>query len=263
MPDASTLLGVKMNHKMPPIPQPILQLMETQRVYIYNVGPKQHNIPLSLGNFIIPGCPEGQEYSEPVKFMGRAGIPALVPQSVVTNVDGTHVDHDWDTKMEGKDLVKDILGFGENDRRRYGVFLAAGRTPTPEEIATANGRLEEFYSKLVAEADASFEINGGQEIAENGRSVSSITPDHITACKSLGLDRPWTRKSQKQVVCDECGTGNLPTTAFCKQCDNMLNAEAAQRKFPAKYAERMGPTEPVATPEVPAKRAYTRRTEVA
>lgn len=245
MPDAATLLGVKINHRMPQIPQPIQRLMETDRLYIYNVGPKQHSIPLSLGTFIIPGCPAGDQYSEPVKFMGRDGIPAIVPQAIVSNVDGTRVEHDWDTKMEGKDLVKDILGFGENDRRRYGVFLAASRIPTADEIASANARLEEFYSKLIAEADAAFEINGGQETGENGKSVSAITPDHVAACKALGLDRPWTRKTQRQVVCDECGMGNLPTTAFCKQCDNMLNAEAAQRKFPAKYAERMGVAEPV------------------
>jgi hypothetical protein len=72
-------------------------------------------------------------------------------------------------------------------------------------------------------------------------------------------EKPWAAKSLKKSLCDECGTANLSTAAFCKQCDNLLNAEAAQRKFPSKYAERMGAAETAATPEVPAKRAYTRR----
>src|ERR1051325_2607345 len=48
-----------------PVPTALVQkLRAANRVWIYNVGPWKHTRSLgSLGDFIIPACPEGQKYT--------------------------------------------------------------------------------------------------------------------------------------------------------------------------------------------------------
>lgn len=249
MPDAATVLGVKVNHNLPAIPRVMADLMDSQRFYVFNVGPKQFDIPHSAGRFIIPPCPEGADYSEAVKFMGKPGIPAIVPQTIVANVDGTRVQHDWDFKLTGQEVIKDLLGFGENDRRKYGVFLAAGPVPTQAEIDKAIEHLHAYYDTLVAQADKAYEINGGQEIGDDGRSHSAIGPDHVLALKALGLDRPWARKNAKMVACEGCGQPVNPNAVRCPHtgCGAILNEEKARKLFPHLFQtaeEKRGPGRP-------------------
>jgi hypothetical protein len=246
---------------LPPLTQKQLRDAERDKLYIFNTSPRTHRIDACGKRWTIPPCAEGQDVSDPLE------VPGAYYFTDVAKVHGLDVDYKWVT-VDGTDLARDIIGTSNfqhesNDLTRWGVFVSDTPHPSQDKIDAARERWYERCSEKVQEADRAYAINSGMVSLPDGRSISEINKDHIEAAKILGLERAWATKNPKLTTCDECGTGNLPTAAFCKQCDNMLNAEAAQRKFPAKYAERMGPTEPVATPEVPAKRAYTRRTEVA
>jgi hypothetical protein len=221
---------------VPPIDPQMLEVAERNKLYIYNVSPREfRTYQGSLGHYTIPACPEGSEVSAPLVIKG------LIPETNVDTVDGTDVRYKW-TFTNGKDLALNIVGTGpfkdkSEDLTRYGVFIAAGDYPTPAEIERAHERLNEQYSSLVRDADQAFEVNGGQETI-NGKTNSNITLQHVQAARALGLDRPWARKNVKQTVCDECGTGNMPTAAKCKECGVVLNEEAWKRKFPEEWAER-------------------------
>lgn len=247
---------------LPPIPEYMNEMLEG-KYFIFNVGPKEHVRHMgSFGRFVVPACPGGAEYGGPVMYRGKPGLPSMLPETVVKAVDGRTVEYDWNFTTDGRKFANEILGVGAfhdatNDLTKHGVFLAAGHVPTGTEIEAAKQKLHILFDERVRLADQRYEINGGME-THNGKSVYTITDDDVYACKALGLERPWARKNTKLELCDECGTGNLSTAAFCKQCDNMLNAEAAKRKFPAKYVERMGvESEPEARAP---KRKYTRKT---
>ncbi len=57
------------NRTIQEVPEAILDLSKQTEVYIYNVGPwPQSQLMGSLGQFYIPGCPEGREHSQFVKM---------------------------------------------------------------------------------------------------------------------------------------------------------------------------------------------------
>lgn len=241
---------------LPPLTAKQLRDAERDKLYIFNTAPREHRLDICGKRWTISACPEGEEVSEPLE------IPGAYYYTDVAKVHGMDVDYKWVT-VDGADLARDIVGTANfhhesNNLIRWGVFVSDMPHPSSE---TSKAAREQWYTRCdekVQEADKAYAINRGMVTLPDGRSVSNINKDHIEAAKILGVEREWANKNAKLTACDECGTGNLTTAAFCKQCDNMLNAEAAQRKFPQKYAERMGAaTEEGA--EVRQKRPYTRR----
>jgi hypothetical protein len=245
---------------LPPLTPKQLRDAERDKLYIFNTGPRVHRTDICGKRWTIPACPEGQDVSEPME------IPGAYYFTDVAKVHGLDVDYKWVT-VDGTELARDIIGTSafrheSEDLTRFGVFISETPDPSESVCEAARQRWYDRCGEKVREADDAYAINGGMVTLPNGRSVSSINRDHLEAAKILGVEeqKPWAKKNVRLVACDECGTGNVATAAFCKQCDNMLSAEAAQRKFPVKYAERMGASvAPDAAPEAPAKRPYNRR----
>jgi len=242
---------------LPPLTNKQRRDAEIDKVYIFNAGPREHRTDICGKRWTIPGCPEGQDVSEALV------IPGAFYFTDVAKVHGMEVDYKWVT-VDGSELAKDIVGTSafrheSENLTRYGVFMSSEPVATQEEIEAARQQWYDRCDEKVREADQAYSLNNGMETLPGGRSISAINKDHLEAAKVLGVEeqKAWAKKNPKLMTCDECGTGNLPTAAFCKQCDNMLNAEAAQRKFPAKYAERA--PKPEADAE-PTKRGYNRRT---
>jgi hypothetical protein len=239
LPDASN----KIEHVLTGIPGPIRLVMEQNKVYIFNVGPwaytRHHG---TQGSFFIPACRPEEDCSGPLLYHGKPGLPSLIPESVVDAVNGRSVTYKWDLTMEGAKLALDIVGKSafrdsSDDLTQYGVFIAEGAVATEEEIDAAHDRLNEHYDKLVRYADGAFEVNGGMEIGDNGKSYSGITKDHVNAARALGLDRPWARKNAKQVPCEACGQPVAVNAVRCHHagCGAILDEEKARRLFPHLY----------------------------
>lgn len=238
---------------LPPLTAKQLRDAERDRLYIFNVSPREHRSDICGRRWTIPACPEGQEVSEPLV------VPGAYYYTDVAKVHGMDVDYKWVT-VDGADLARDIVGTANfqhesNDLTRWGVFVSDTPNPSQGQIDAAREKWYDRCGEKVAEADQAYAINAGMVTLENGKTVSNINKDHIEAAKILGVEdlKPWAKKNAKLTACDECGTGNLPTAAFCKTCDNMLNEEAAKRKFPAKWAERTTIVEPKRGPGRPPK----------
>lgn len=262
-------IRAKINARRPALPASILEMMKTQRVYIYNVGPWQHAINLgSLGQFVVPKCEAGEEYSKPVEYSGEnaagPGIPAIVPESLVDAVEGYDVTYKWDLSTSGQSVALNIMGLSgfaqpSANLTQYGVFIASGKIPTDVEVEQAKAKLEALYDKRVKDADAAFEVNGGTETGENGKVYNTITADHIQAANALGLDREWARKNTKKVPCGACDRPVSPNAVRCHHegCGAILNEEKARKMFPHLYAHEE--KEPEVEGEPRQKRSYTRR----
>lgn len=253
----SMVPGQTINRNIPPMPPPMLAAMEVGKTYIFNVGPKSHFRPQGTsGTFIIPACAEGEAYSPALEYHGKPGLPSLVPETVVDAVEGSTVTYRWEFGTEGRKLALDIIGKSafrdaSDNLEQYGVFIAAGPVPTEAELEVANAKLLEHYGKLVRVADQAFEINGGMEMGDNGKSYPGINQDHVKAAKALGLDRPWSRVTKKMDACWNCGRAVLTTAAKCfhEGCGAPLKSEAAKLKFMGldedpEVEERRGPGRP-------------------
>jgi hypothetical protein len=218
--------------------------MDQGRSYIFNVGPWQHSVSMgSMGTFIIPACPEGEDVSGPLMFRGEVGIPSIIPETVVDAVEGYQVTYKWDFTTEGAKVAKNILGLTgfahvSADLTRFGVFLATGPVPTEAEKAAAREKLDNTYDARVREADQKAEVNGGAEVGDNGVSYPGITKDHIHACVALGLDRPWARRNAKMIPCLGCGQPVAPAAVRCPHsgCGAILDEARARQLFPHLYA---------------------------
>lgn len=212
-------------------------------IYVFNTSDREYRPVAGNKTYIIPACPEGAEVSEPLV------IPGIVYSQKVRAVHGIEAEYEHHAD-DGIDVAKDLLGIAgfrgqDADLTRWGVFFTTTPEPSGMEIRNARAKFLSRLNDLVQAADRAYALNNGMVPLPGGGMASNIGDDAIAAAKVLGIQRPWTSTFdvKAQTACDECGTGNLETAAFCKQCDNMLNEAAAKRKFPKKYAERMQATE--------------------
>lgn len=244
-----------LSRNVPNIPAPMRSMIEQRTVFIFNVGPHQYpRYQGSLGTFFIPACPEGEEVSGPLMYQGKPGLPSLVPESVVEAVDGRTVTYKWDFTCEGHKLALDLIGKSafrdaSDDLTQYGVFIAKGSVPTQDEIDAARAKWEATCGERVRRADQNFEVNGGMEQGDNGKSYPGITKDDVTAARVLGLDRPWARKNAKMIPCLGCGQSVAPSAVRCHHngCGAILDEVKARQLFPHLYAheaEKRGPGRP-------------------
>lgn len=224
---------------------------ERDKLYIFNTAPRTHRTTICGKTWTIPPCPEGQDISEPLE------VPGAFYYTDVKTVHGLDVTYCWKTE-DGLSIARDIVGISafrheSENLTKLGVFISDTPNPSRQAIEEARQKWYDRCSEKIREADDAYALNGGMVTLENGRTSSNIGEDHREAAQILGVadQKPWAKKNPRLLTCDECGTGNLPTAAFCKQCDNMLNEEAAKRKFPAKYAERMGGTRSGSEPDLP------------
>jgi hypothetical protein len=102
----------------------------------------------------------------------------------------------------------------------HGVFVAAGDTPTKEELAEARRKLEEFHRRLVAAADLEW---------ERSHNPLFITDLDRRAARELGLEKPWLYDPKPLAECPACAEKIKPGVAVCRACGAILDrAKAAQ-----------------------------------
>jgi len=143
------------SRKLPRILPRILDLQK-EKVHVFSISPWQHRVPMgSWGSFLIPACPEGEEYVEFLMYQpngGKAPIPALMIQPYAKNErEFEYYEEDgreWAEKLLGNDTG--ILPSASLNR--YGVFVAAGAKPTKAELDKAHNELNQKLTSLVLEA---------------------------------------------------------------------------------------------------------------
>ena len=244
--------GMKLGANVPRIdPEELREERQTPPVYIWNVSPMEFREPRgSLGLFIIPACAAGQPVSEPLI------IPGWKRETAVDSVEGKSIQYKW-LRTSGKSIAKDIIGngVGKNSTQQYeqyGVFISKGSTPSAEELASAHTKLNDYYAKLVKEADDLYSVNQGMVMGGDGKPHQMITKPFIDAANALGIKRPWAQGAVKSLVCPECGESNLPHAARCKntECRCIFDEAKARQRFPEMFTHeepievRRGPGRP-------------------
>ncbi len=127
------------------------------------------------------------------------------------------VDYRVTAREVAEDIAREING-DSGEGSFYGVFVAAGETPTESELADARRRLEEFHLRLVAAADLEW---------ERTRNPMFITDLERRAARQLNLEKPWLYNSKPQAECPVCAEKIKHGVAVCRSCGAILDREKA------------------------------------
>jgi ribosomal protein L32 len=175
----------------------------SERAVICNVGEQEWTLVRTYGVYRIPAPQAGEE---------QATLVVTDRIDVIDMGDNRRLEVPIHAQKIAEDLVADL---GD-----YGVFVAAGKEPTAEEIAGAKEHLVEVAKKLVFEGD--------QEWARshNYRLLSDL---HRRAVKRLGLEREWAYEPAAMSECPACGERIKPGVALCKSCGAILDREKARQ----------------------------------
>jgi hypothetical protein len=115
------------------------------------------------------------------------------------------------------DIAREING-DSGEGSYHGVFVAAGETPTENELAEARRRLEEFQRRLVAAADLEW---------ERTKNPMFITDLERRAARQLGLEKPWLYDARPLADCPVCAEKIKHGVAVCRSCGAILDREKA------------------------------------
>jgi hypothetical protein len=119
--------------------------------------------------------------------------------------------------ISARDIAEDLL----QDLQDHGVFVCAGPRLTAEELASATGRRDGFYQRLVSEGDTMW---------ARGHSFREISDLHRRAAIALGLERDWAYVPTRMADCPACGEKVKPGVAACKNCHAILDEEKAAKR---------------------------------
>jgi len=201
----------------------IMQQYKSKRVHIFNVGPFPHTIPLgSPGIFYIPACPFDAPYVESLTKLHELEeefYPAKDKREPMKRL-----------SSEGRKMAIDILGEGRNQdkrfsRRKVGVLIAAGDTPTTAELEAAKGELRTYCAAQIGIMDQLWD-------RDRKLAYDVFRPETFGACaRVLGLtgkDKAWLAQgaASDNIECPVCRTSIRPDAMKCFNCHEVVNVEA-------------------------------------
>lgn len=181
---------------IPPIPDYVTR--STRQVHVFNVGPWAHKKHMGgYGEQVIPACPEGQDF-----------VAGPVFSDPMTELYMKNEAEMGRFEEDGRQFATEFLGEGRGQNSAYslrhmGCFVAAGETPTDEELLLANEELDEKCRQLVNEA-REFHASNDPILKR------AIVPEwHFKAAEHLKLtDEDWmvARNPHGRQKCKLCGT---------------------------------------------------------
>lgn len=133
------------------------------------------------------------------------------------------------------DLCKGINDNGPGEGSFFGVFVCAGAEPTGVELANARHRMEEYFLRTIAAADAQWSSIPRHDL------ISGVAK---RAARYLNLDpetHPWLVSFRPTQDCPVCGDKIKPGVALCRSCGAILDEEKAA-KFGIKREGPVAPT---------------------
>jgi ribosomal protein L32 len=191
----------------------------SEKAVVCNAGDQEWTLVRTYGVYRIPPAQSGAKVAT-VEVGDRI--------DVIDMGDNRRLELPIHARKIAEDLTADLGDFG--------VFVAAGREPTREEIDAAEARLSEVAKRLVFEGD--------QEWARshNYRLISDL---HRRAVKQLGLEREWAYEPAPMIECPVCGERVRPHVAICKSCGAILDrAKAAEFGLSVAPGPAAGPRKP-------------------
>jgi hypothetical protein len=169
---------------------------------IASISDQDWYITRTYGTFHIPACPRGQAYA--LLIVAQRG-------DALDLGDGRRFPIAISARQIAEDLVQELTP--------HGVFVCAGARPIPEELEQAAAKRDEYYGRLVFEADQLWART------HNYREISDL---HRRAALALALEREWAYiPQQKMMECPVCAGKIKPNVALCRHCGAVLDAERA------------------------------------
>lgn len=202
---------------VPQVSETLRRIAEEKKVHIFNIYPVSWRKSLgSLGTFTIPACADNgsQRPEDWAPYSKALIVPGLVFESFDMGTKHLSMAH-WD----GMDVAKDILGLTDglaaNSLERWGVFIAAGATPTKEELLQAKKRLSATMAEALQEGDRKWRGSDKER--------KELSDYHKRAAQYLNQKREWDSLAAEQVSCKFCGEPIKPNLIKCPQCREILD----------------------------------------
>jgi hypothetical protein len=225
---AASVIGSLNQRTKDPVQEFLLeQAKNGPKKYIFNVFNLSHTRRLgSLGSFHIPAVEtNGSDHPQDWEPYSK---PLVIPHLILESWDrgeGQVSTTPWPADL----IVADILGINEgqpaNDLRNYGVFCAAGATPTKVEIEAAKKLLVKRLTEDLREGDRLW--------SGDSRQRNQVNHIHRRAARYLGIKREWSADLVAQANCPFCDNAINPGALKCTNCGEILDevryAAAKQR----------------------------------
>jgi hypothetical protein len=216
-------------------------------VYIFSVGLREWRGVGGGRQFVIPPCPKGKRYSDPVE------IPALCLSEIDLADGGNNMGTCIDSAMSGEQKIgnevkhmmgvaDDIIGIhstvpglelNSTNGAWFGVFVSRDEEPSDEEIEQAESNLREMM-QLIYAAGAE-KVGAGEKVLPNDRKR------YNEAAEYLRVAPLWGSLDHTMDQCPECGEDIRKGANVCKHCNLAIDeaSVAARAKKRAKQNEQM------------------------
>lgn len=209
----------------PPLLERVKSLIE-DRVHVFSVSPWGDTVSMGgWGSFVIPPCPEDEEFVEFLKpdTDGKMkAIPGIMLQTYVQD-ETRNAWHDEDGREWAEKLLNNDYGIPAMfSRNRVGMFVAKGEKPTKKELDKAR---EELHNYMLAR------INEAREWWTDPVRKKGISREvHWLCANRLHLsDEVWmvAENPQGRKKCLLCGAFSDPEVIKCGSCKEYIFDHAA------------------------------------
>lgn len=217
--------------------QAALATVEIPSVYIFNVGPRVWRGVGGGKEWIIPACPRGARYSEPV------AIPSLVLSERDLADGGNNLDTVIDAALSGTrkvgNTVKHVMGVADDiigihstspgldlhttNGVWFGVFCSQHEEPADEEIEAAQSKLGEMMQLIYAAG--SEKVQQGEKVAMADRRIYNEAAEFLHA-KPL-----WGNLDHTMDSCPLCGEDIRKGARVCKHCQRAIDPASVDTFF--------------------------------
>lgn len=205
--------------------QAMLATVSIPSVYIFSVGVREWRGVGGGREWVIPACPKGQRYSDPVE------IPALCLSEIDLADGGNNMGTCIDSAMSGEQKIgtevkhmngvaQDIIGINSTipglelnttNGAWFGVFVSREEEPSDEEIEEAESKLRDMMQLIYAA--------GAEHVQAGEKVVPGDRKRYNEAAEYLHVAPLWGSHDHTMDQCPECGEDIRKGANVCKHCN--------------------------------------------
>jgi hypothetical protein len=216
--------------------QAALSTIAIPSVYIFNVGPRIWRGVGGGKQWVIPACPEGQRYSDPVE-VPMLNVSELDPADGANNM-GVCIDAGLSGQQKiggefrqvagvaddiiGRNSTSPALDLYTTNGEWFGVFVSKDAEPSEEELEAAEEKLREMM-QLIYSSGAE-KVQAGEKVLPNDRKRYNEAAEYLHQ-KPL-----WGNLDHTLDACPLCGEDIRQGAKICKHCQRPID-EASVRVF--------------------------------
>lgn len=211
-----------------PSQQAALATVDIPKVYIFNVSPRPWKGIGAGTSFIVPACPKGRRYSDPLE------IDALFLSERDLADGGNNLDAIMDA---GQNVARDVIGMSSGSPALslhttsgewQGLFWSMNEEPDEEELVEAESKLRQYMQLVYTQGATIIE----QKMPENQDPVLRMTErkNYNLAAAYLGFKPLFGEGEMRLSTCPECQEQVQEGAKFCKHCHQAIDAASVNAR---------------------------------